>query len=178
MLKLRPLVVVTGAIHVEGGTTSKQHAGEPKRRKRSRDNGGRTAVITKELNVSEDRDRANVIVSEYSRKLRNMRVLWTPFGTLIDPKAPRVWKGDTCTTLEMLQAVAAELTRKAVEFNKTSKTVEVTNCWLIEPLAGVRRAAVEGWIARGIAKKDPRIVEALLDLAPATAAAAPSTVAV
>lgn len=176
MLKLRPLVVVTGTIHVEGGTTSKQSAGASPRR-RKRDNGARTAVITKELQVSADRDRANVIVSEYSRKLRNMRVLWTPFGTLLDPKASRMWKGETCTTLEVLQAIAADLTRKAIDFNRTSKTVEVTNCWLIEPLTGVRRAAVEGWIARGVAKKDPDIVEALSDLTPATAAAAAAVVA-
>jgi hypothetical protein len=136
MLRLRPLVVVTGTPHVEGGFTSK-------RRKRS------GVVITEDLRITKDRKRANVIVVDYTRRLRKLVILRTPLGLLID-----------AVNLPVVEDLLRKLTRSAIEFNKGSTTTEITNCMLVEPLAGARRAAVEGWVARRLARGDERAVAA------------------
>ncbi len=136
MLRLRPLVVVTGTPHVEGGFTSK-------RRKRG------ATVITEDLRITKDRKRANVIVVDYTRRLRKLVILRTPLGLLID-----------AVNLPVVEDLLRKLTRSAIDFNKTSTTTEITNCMLVEPLAGARRAAVEGWVARRLARDDAKAVAA------------------
>jgi hypothetical protein len=166
MLKLRPLVVVTGTIHVEGGATSKRRAPAPAVR-----NGhgkkrvaAKTAVVTEELHVTDDRGRANSIIVTFSRALRKLTILRVPHGLLIDP-----------ADLPALQELSRRLTMKTIEFNASAKTAEITNCWIIEPLQGVRRAAVEGWVARRLAKGDKKAVAARAALqAPSAAPAAPA----
>jgi hypothetical protein len=138
MLRLRPLVVVTGTPHVEGGFTSERRA----RRRRK-------GVVTEELTITKDRKRANVIAVDHSRRLRKMAILRTPFGLLLDP-----------SKLATVQELSRQLSRDAIAFNKTSSTTEITNCLLVEPLAGPRRAAVEGWIARRLSRGDAKALAA------------------
>jgi hypothetical protein len=142
MLRLRPLVVLTGTPHVEGGVTSK-------RRKPAAARNKKTAVITEDLEITPDRKRANVIAVDYSRRLRKMAILRTPLGLLIDP-----------SKLPVLLELSSRLTRDAIAFNRTSTTTEITNCWLIETLVGQRRAAIEGWVARRLAKGDKKVLAA------------------
>jgi hypothetical protein len=173
MLKLRPLVVVTGTIHVEGGEKSAvvNRVKQAKRPKRAQ---GKT-MITKEQEISPERQEANVIVVNYSRRLRRFVLLRTPFGLLLDPNEQHAVEERTRTTLELIQELSAEVTRKAIEFNKTAGgECALMNCWLIEPLAGPRKAAVEGWIARRLHDKDPAILQVMPGLAPAPAPARPA----
>jgi hypothetical protein len=151
MLKLRPLVVVTGTIHVEGGATSKRRAPAPARSNGAgkRKSTTKTAVVTEELQVTDDRGRANSIIVTFSRALRKLTILRVPHGLLIDP-----------ANLPALQELSRRLTMKTIEFNRSAKTAEITNCWIIEPLQGTRRAAVEGWVARRLAKGDKKALAA------------------
>ncbi len=60
-----------------------------------------------------------------------------------------------------LQRILTELTRRAVEFNRTATTAKVANCFLWENLQGNRKAAVEGWLARGELECDKEVQGAL-----------------
>src|SRR5689334_4722362 len=72
MVELRPLILVTGTIHAEGGRTHKVESSSGSRFVQKRD-------------ISKDRRSADVISTTYMRRLRQLRILRTPFGTLIDP---------------------------------------------------------------------------------------------
>lgn len=155
MLELRPLVVVTGTPHVEGGFTSKRRAPKGKKRREG-------VVITEDLQITKDRKRANVIAVDHSRRLRKLAILRTPFGLLISPDK-----------LTVVQDLSRQLTRDAIAFNRTSTTTEITNCLLIEPLQGPRRSAVAGWVAKLIAKGDEKALAARAQLEAGAPAPAP-----
>ena len=142
-MKLRTLFVITGTFRVEGGEVNTV------RRMRVPDEDDAAPsemehlTIVQERDVSLDRRRANVIAIDYMRRLRQIRLWKTPFGTLIHPSRIR----EVRTLLE-------EATQAAAKFNASSPVCKMANCMLIERLHGVRLAAVEGWLARRLKMKD------------------------
>ncbi len=152
MLQLRPLVVITGTIHVEGGAKSSVHSVQGRKKKkapRSRKN-ARQLTVVHHRTVSLDRDRANVIATNYSRKLLRMRLLRTPFGTLLEP-----------AKLNDFKKMMMEIATVVAVFNKGATRAQVTNGWLWENLSGVRLAAVRGWLAQQSRHKNEDVREAL-----------------
>ena len=151
MLQLRPLVVVTGTIHVEGGEKSKVQLVHDKAntpRKKSEQ-----VTVVQHRTVARDRRRANVIVTNYARKLRALRILKTPFGTLIEPTKLKDFKG-------MLMDIA----RDVGIFNKGATQCQMTNGLLWENLTGNRLAAMRAWLAQQKRQKNRDVREALPSL--------------
>ncbi len=153
MLKLRPLIVVTGTAHVEGGEKSRRMPLHPSatNTKTGKRRHGQEGLVTEKLEITKDRRAANVIAVNYSRQVKRLAVIRTSYGMLFLPEA-----------LPELQKILTELTRRSVEFNKTATTAKVANCFLWEPLASHRKAAVEGWLARGELECDKEVQAALL----------------
>jgi len=148
-MALRPLIVITGSIHVEGGDT---HSVRQKREPRHA-NGTATHALTHKRTVTDDRRAANVISTDAMRRVRKLRLLWTPFGSLA-----------AVEQLPAVKALVAESTRRAAEFNTKMgpmATARLTNCLVWEHLRGSRLASVEGWIARGVAENVPDVVAAV-----------------
>jgi hypothetical protein len=137
---------MTGTLRIEGGKTGKQ-TDMPTTDKQA-DRRRIYTSLTRE--VTSDRRRGDVIVSDYLRRIKKLRVLKTPFGTLIDP-----------ANLAELRALLDSITADVMTFNASSKTCKLANCLLWEPLLGNRKASVEGWIARRAADGDPEIARAL-----------------
>jgi hypothetical protein len=133
MLKLKALYVVTGTVRVEGGETNQMTRVPEKEASTS----AHTQVIMQERDISKDRRRANVISTDYMRRLRGLRVVKTPFGNLVDP----LRYGD-------VQVLVAQATKDVREFNLSSKGCKLFNCMVVEWLGGNRLAAVSGWLAR------------------------------
>ena len=152
-MPLRPLLVITGSIHVEGGDT---HSVRQKRGPKHT-NGASTHTLSHKRTVTDDRRKANVISMEAMRQVRRLRLLRTPFGSLVLPER-----------LAEVKELIADATRRAAEFNASrgpGATARLTNCLLWEPLKGSRLAAVEGWVAGGVAKRAPAVVLAAPHLA-------------
>jgi hypothetical protein len=134
-MKLRPLLVVTGTVHVEGGEQNTlETLTEPAARGRER------MVITQEREITRDRRRANVIATGYMRRLRKMQLSRTPFGHLVDP-----------ARRDELQVMINAATKDVREFNGTARNgCRLANCMVWEILRGNRRAALEGWFTRQV----------------------------
>lgn len=141
-MKLRSLIVVTGTVHVEGGDKTTFEEATPAGR-------GRTTRVQTKF-ISADRKRANVITTGFMRDLRSIRVLKTPFGTLVAPERHAA-----------LDDLLADIDRTVAVFNQSSPTTKLLNAVLHEPLKGPRLASVEGWIGK-------RLVEGNKDVAAAT----------
>lgn len=150
IVRLRDLIVLSGAIHREGGAiTEGRDATAPKQ------SGDYEIVVTQQSRrISKDRRAADTFVVSYSRKLRKDRLLSTPFGALYDQ-----------SMLNALQTLLSEITKGASEFNAKSVDCKVMNCLLWEPLRDARKAAVEGWITRQLMDKNLEVQEALPKLA-------------
>lgn len=143
-IRLRPLVVVTGTIRVEGGAKSE-------RRTPARAAGtGHKMTVTEHVEITSDRRRADVLRIKYARQLDRLIILRTDFGQLVDPGQ-----------LGELRQFLADLSSAATAFNRTSKTAEVLNCFVWEHLNGQRKAVVEGWIARRLNEADPDVTKAM-----------------
>lgn len=112
LISVRPLIVVTGTPHAEGGK-------------------GRDGTKTAE------RKAADVIVTDFLRRLRTVRSLKTPFGTLVPPER-----------LPTLKGLLNELSDDIAKFNGRTGKCRVFNYLIWEPLRGTRLAAVEGWLSR------------------------------
>jgi hypothetical protein len=147
VLDLRPLIVVTGTIHVEGGERNRVRAGRAKN--------GQTHTRIVDRSVTVDRRAANVIVVDYGRRLAQMMLLRTPFGVLIAYDA-----------LADLKGLLTASTRKIDEFNATRKgsTTRLANYVLWEDLKGVREIAVAAWLETRRREKDEVVLEALPQL--------------
>jgi hypothetical protein len=137
MLSLRPLLVVTGSVHVEGGDEweSRQRPAGSGRRKEH-------VTVTIDRTITGDRRNANVIYLDFYRRLRKIQLCRTPFGALLDTTS----KANLLRILDLMD-------RKIAAFNATAKTCQLTNCVVWERLAGNRQAGVAGWLARR-ARKD------------------------
>lgn len=140
MIDLRPLIVVTGTVHVEGGERNRV-------RSESTRNGNRQMLVV-DRSVTPARHGANVIVVDYGRRLKQLRLLRTPFGTLIDP-----------ARLDDLKRLLATTSKKIAEFNTRGGATHLANYVLWERLEGVRRTAVAGWLAGRRREKDEDVVE-------------------
>lgn len=146
MVELRPLIVVSGTIHADGG---KRHKVQRQESSEVRD--GRTSnTFVQRREVSKDRRAADVITTSYLRKLRKIRALKTPFGTLVD-----------AAQLGDVKALLAKATEEVIEFNRSARSCKLSNCMIWEPLRGNRLAAVQGWIARQVAESDKRVKGAI-----------------
>jgi hypothetical protein len=146
VLDLRPLIIVTGTIHVEGGERNRVRSG-----KRTPKN-GQTQTRIVDRSVTADRHAANVIVVDYGRRLKQMALLRTPYGVLIGPE-----------TLDDLRQLIAASTKKIEEFNAKRKrsTTQLANYVLWENLSGVRQIAVAGWLEVQRKEKDEVVLAAL-----------------
>lgn len=147
MVELKPLIVVTGAVHVEGGEQNRVRDEESIR-------AGNRMTIVVDRKVSPDRRAANVIATDFVRRLKGIALIRTPFGVLISPKR-----------LDDLKAIIAQSNRKIAEFNSTKRSVKLTDCVLWEPLDGKRRHAVAGWLAAKKAEKNAVVLAALNEVA-------------
>lgn len=129
-MDLRPLIVLTGTLHVEGGLAKTT---------RSKAKRANVVTVTENREVSPDRRRGNVVVTDVMRRIRQIRIVRTPFGTLIDPEQ-----------LDALKAVIAAATKDVAEFNSTAKDKDarLANTLLWEPLEGNRLVAVQGWVRK------------------------------
>lgn len=105
--------------------------------------------------VSDDRAAANVITTDYMRRLRQQGLLRTPFGVLFSTKQ-----------LDAVKQLQTNTGKKIAEYNSTKgRSCRLSNCMLVEALQGTRAAAVAAWIDERLAAKDPEVRAALKDLA-------------
>lgn len=152
-MPLRPIIVITGSIRVEGGDKRVATQAEE-----SSDDRVVRQTVTQTREVTKDRRRANVVSTEFMRHVRLLRVINTPFGGLVDAER-----------LKDVKDLLARAALAVATFNKENgpgATAHLTNGMLWEPLRGNRLLAVENWLATGVAAKIPEIVQAAKALAP------------
>jgi hypothetical protein len=155
MLDLRPLIVVSGTVHVEGGEKNKVRATN------LTTNGTRQEIVV-DRSVSQDRKAANVIVTDYWRRLKAISLLRTPYGVLLDPQR-----------LDDFKAVLAHTAEKILDFNTSRRgSTRLTSHVLWEPLEGKRRAAVVEWVQVKRGAKDVAVTKAFKELRATSSAAA------
>ncbi len=120
---LRPLIVITGSVCVEGGdarTTRRTRTGRIEQR-----------------TISADRRAANVVSTGYARRLRQLCLLRSPFGALIEVERLPAVK-------ELVASAEADVER----FNTEHQDARLINTLVWERLNGNRLAVVEAWVAR------------------------------
>lgn len=129
-----------------------------------RPEGGEAKVNGRKV-FSPRRRAANVISTDFARRLRKLRILQTPFGHVVDP-----------VNAAALRVELRRLSSKIVTFHKEQPDDDchVYNCMVVEPLKDPRRAALQGWLYRKQKEGDPKVLRALDQLLPPepTAAAA------
>lgn len=145
MVDFRPLIIVTGTVHAEGGLKSAV------RTQAVRD--GDRAIVTEDRTVSSDRRAANVVATNYMRKLRGLGILRTPWGVLIGPENTR-----------RVRDLLAQATIDAMNFNKAHAGCKLTNTMLVERLAGARLDAVRGYVIRKAKEDDDEVKAAIPSL--------------
>lgn len=143
MVELRPLIVVTGTIHIEGGETNTVRTSQ-------RDQSGKRLKVTLDRNVSEDRRAAAVIATDYMRRLRRIHIMRTPFGVLVDP-----------LRLTDVKELWNTINRKIIAYNSTTRVCAISNCVLWEKLHGTRLAAVSGWIDARVSENEETVLSVL-----------------
>lgn len=160
MVDLRPLIIVTGTIRVEGGETNqvRKQAGS---QRRTADGRGTKATVVRDVSITDDRLKADVITTGYARRLQRLRIVKTPFGALVDAKSLDRVK-------MMLQRASADV----IEFNSAHKRSKLSNCYLWERLSGNRLEAVRGWIDRQLVDGNKDVQDVLILLTGERAAAA------
>lgn len=143
MIDLRPLIIVSGTLHVEGGLSkSVRTEKSPK--------GARRVVITEERTVSKDRRAGNVVAAGYMRRVRELNILRTPWGALVDP-----------ANLDKIKDTIGQATVDVAAFNRTHEKCRVGNTMIWEHLKGNRLEAVIGWIDRKLRDGDQEVKDAL-----------------
>lgn len=149
-MDLGPLIVLTGTLHVEGGIDKKV---------RSRAKHGATRLVTESRKISPRRGQANVVVTDVMRRIRQLRLLRTPFGTLF-----------AADDLERVQAIIGQATKDVDEFNAGDPSDEcrLTNTLVWEHLAGNRLGAVTNYLNKH--RRDAEVKAALPRLAEKAAA--------
>lgn len=147
MIDLRRLIVVTGTVRIEGGekNTVRQQRGSTRRT-----DDGTKLVVVHEVRISDDRKKADVVTTGYARRVQHIRILKTPFGSLVDPK-----------NLDKIKEMLAKASAAVSEFNRAHKATRLSNCMLWEKLDGNRLDAIRGWIDRRIVEKDQEVKDAL-----------------
>lgn len=143
MVELRPLIVVTGTVHVEGGETNTV-------RNRSKTKTRAEGTVVLDRKVSPDRRDANVITTNYMRKLRMMAVLRTPFGVLLK-----------VNQLDELRQLLSDVGGRIATYNVVPRKCSLSNCVLWERLRGTRLIATAGWIDAQLAGGNTDVKKAL-----------------
>jgi hypothetical protein len=149
VVELRPLIIVTGRIRTEGGESDRVRK-QPGSTRRTRSGDGHKVVVVHEKVVTDARRKADVITTGYARRFQHLRLLWTPFGALVDPK-----------DLDKVKGMLLRASTDVAEFNRTYKESQLANCYLYERLAGNRLEAVRGWIDRRVVEHDEAVIAAL-----------------
>ena len=150
-MELKPLIVITGTIHVEGGI-NKRTRSQPKR-------DGNKLTVVEDREISSSRRKANVIVTDYMRKLRGVRLLRTPYGTLIDPNS-----------LDAVKTLIDEATNEVEEFNRSARGCELSCTLLWETLKGNRAEKVTSYVERKVSENDKEVCDAVGSLTRKSAA--------
>lgn len=151
MVKLRPFLVVTGSVRVEGGD---HHEFERNSHRHSA--GAEQITSTQKRRVHPDRRAANVVSTGFMRRLDRMRALKTPLGNLVDP-----------IQLPQLNTLLRDASDAVAAFNAAHAGCKLTNCMVWEQLQGNRLIAVSRWIEQRIAAGDTTIESALRSAAAA-----------
>src|SRR5262249_45935554 len=94
---------------------------------------------------------ADVITTGYARRVQHLRILKTPFGSLVDPKK-----------LDKVKDMLMRASAAVAEFNRSHSLTRLSNCMLWERLSGNRLDAVRGWIDRRLVEKDAGVRKALI----------------
>ena len=129
MLRLRSLLVITGTLAVDGGIENKQ--------------------------PTPDRKRANVLIVKFAKRLKEIRLLKTPFGALVDP----VRQTD-------INSLIYDASRTCAKYNsQVTKTCFLWNSLICETLAGNRLLGVVGWISKKAQDGDLEVIEILPQIA-------------
>jgi hypothetical protein len=142
-MKLRPLYVITGTLHVEGGDTTKVKS-TPAQTTGKKEH----MTVVHERTITEDRRKGNTVATHYSRKIKHMRTLKTPWGTLLQP-----------THINDFRELMNEVAKEVAAFNREYTTCSLVNSYVVEKLNGPRLAAIEGWLAKQIRNKRPEVLE-------------------
>jgi hypothetical protein len=141
-MELRSLIIVDGTLHVEGGLSKSVRT--------SKTGKGPRIVTTEERDVSTDRRAGNVVAANYMRRIRDLKILRTHWGALVDPE-----------NLDKIKGLIAQATRDTLAFNKLHKKCRLENTMIWEPLRGARLDAVVAWIERRIRAGDQEVKDAL-----------------
>ena len=147
-IQLRPLIVVTGTIHVEGGDKSKVQTRVRQVKDKVKKNGAprktteRLTVVHERI-VHRHRRQANVVATDYARKMRGIRIIKTPFGHLIER-----------SRLKDFKALSVALAKDVVKFNRSHDGAQLYNGLLWEVLGGKRLDSVRGWLLMKSRKDD------------------------
>jgi len=133
MIELRPLLILFGTLHVEGGSRR-----------------------------DKERRAGDVIAAGYFRRTRDLTILHTPWGRLVDP-----------VNLRKVKDVIAQATIDVARFNSShSSKFRVDNTLVWEHLKSNLRDAVAAWVDRKVQDGDEDAKNALALLAAAKGAAA------
>lgn len=146
MVDLRPLILVTGTLRVEGGEKNRVRIDDSTRE-------GNNMQVVVDRRVTKDRAAANVIVTDYMRKLRGMVILRTPYGTLLDP-----------VRLPEFKALMTTFDRRIAAYSSVKRGTRLTNCVLWEKLSGQRQTAISGWVAAEVVHGNEEVKKALGEL--------------
>lgn len=135
MIELRPLLIVSGTTHVESD--------RPR--------------------TDKDRKAGNVVAAGYFRRTRELTILHTPWGRLVDP-----------ANLVKVKDVIAQATIDVAKFNRRHSQCRVENTLVWEHLRGNTRDAVIVWVDRKLREGDAEVRDAmaLLTIASSGAGAA------
>jgi hypothetical protein len=150
MVELRPLIVVTGTLRVEGGL---------KRARKKATTKGAQIMVTESLNIGEDRRAGNVVAARYLRKLAGLKIVHTPYGSLVDPE-----------NLVRVKDTIAQATIDCQAFNREHEKCKVSNTMLWEHLRGMRLDAITAWIDKHMREGDEDVTKVLARLVAAQAA--------
>lgn len=121
-MTLRPLLIVSGTVHVDYNRPKTDKA----------------------------RRAGNVLAALYFKRLRDLTILMTPWGRLVDVKEH-----------EALEALIAKATADAREHNREHVKCCVESTLIWETLTGNRLDAVSGWVARKLRDGDAEVKHAL-----------------
>jgi hypothetical protein len=144
MVELRPLIVVTGTLRVEGGLKRARTKAKAK---------GSQIMVTESLNIGEDRRAGNVVAARYLRKLAGLKILHTPFGSLVDPK-----------NLDRVKDTISQAMIDCQAFNRAHEKCKVMNTMIWEHLRGQRLDAIIAWVDRRVREGDDSVTAVLSSL--------------
>ena len=142
MVELRPLIIVSGTLHVEGGLSKSTRV--------SKKADTTKVVTTEERTVSKDRRAGNVVAASYMRRMAVLKILRTPWGALVGPEE-----------IDKLKAMVAQASAEVTSFNKLHTKCKLANTMVYEPLEGPRREAISAWVARKAREGDEEVKTAL-----------------